>query len=118
MRFLLDEDVNPRAAVIARGLELDVVSVHELGRYGLDDSTQLRLAAVDGRILVTRNRNDFIRLTVEWSRIGRTHPGVLVVPHTIPNRQPERISHALLRWYEHQVEHGDPGPGFLDFLAS
>ncbi|MBA3636422.1 MAG: DUF5615 family PIN-like protein, partial [Rubrobacteraceae bacterium] len=35
MRFLLDEDLPPRAAEVARGLGLDVLSLHELGRRGI-----------------------------------------------------------------------------------
>ena len=53
MRFLLDEDVNPVVAHTARGLDLDVVSVHELDRRGLSDQDQLEFAVVEGRILVT-----------------------------------------------------------------
>src|SRR5579862_8943426 len=39
MRFLLDEDLNPAAAEIGRGLGcgLDVVSVHEIDRRGFSD---------------------------------------------------------------------------------
>ena len=37
MKFLLDEDLNPEVATIGRGLGLDVVSVHEADRRGLDD---------------------------------------------------------------------------------
>ena len=118
MRFLLDEDLNPEVAETGRGLDRDVVSVHEIGRRGLDDREQLELAADDGRIYVTRNRDDFIQLTVEFFQAGSSHSGVLVVPYSLPNNQPERIAHALKRWYDRQKQHGEPGPYFIDFLAS
>jgi hypothetical protein len=54
-------------------------------------------AGVD-RIFVTRNRDDFLLLTVEFYRAGEAYPGVLVVPRSLPNDRPERISHALKRW--------------------
>ena len=56
MRFLLDEDLPPLAAEVARGLGLDAVSVHELGRRGNMDRDQLRFAweltAADGSPIV------------------------------------------------------------------
>lgn len=98
LRFLLDEDVNPTAAEVARGLGLDAVSVHEIERRGLSDGEQLQWAAREARTLVTRNRDDFILLTVERFRTGEAHPGILIVPRSLPNDQPERIAHALAGW--------------------
>ncbi len=118
MRFLLDEDLNPGVAETGRGLNLDVVSVHEIGRRGLDDREQLELAASDGRIFITRNRDDFIQLTVEFYQAGSPHPGILIVPYSLPNNQPARIAHSLEAWHDQQEEYGEPGPYFIDFLAS
>lgn len=115
MRFLLDEDLNPAVAQTARGLGLDVVSVHEIDRRGYTDREQLDFAASQEQIFVTRNRDDFILLTVEAFRTGRDHRGVLVVPRSLPNQYPERIAHALRRWSE---DHPAPGTHFLDFLKS
>ncbi|MGH9379063.1 MAG: DUF5615 family PIN-like protein [Thermoanaerobaculia bacterium] len=115
MRFLLDEDLNPTVAQIARGLGLDVVSVHVIGRRGYTDREQFDFAAEQRRIPVTRNRDDFILLTIEAFRTGREHRGVLIVPRSLPNRDPERIAHALRRWHD---DHPDPEIGVLDFLSS
>lgn len=115
MRFLLDEDLSPVAAETARGLGLDAVSVHELGRRGYTDREQLAFAAAEGRIFLTRNRDDFIVLTVEAFHTGEPHAGVLIVPRSLPNHHPERIAHALRRWCD---DHPDPGSHFLDFLPS
>ncbi len=98
MRFLLDEDLPPRAAEAARGLGLDVTSVHELGRRGIGDRDQLRFAARERRIFLTRNHRDFIELTIEFHRAGEAYSGVLLVRHNLPNDRPERIAHALKRW--------------------
>jgi hypothetical protein len=116
LRCLLDEDVHPEAAVAARGLGLDVTSVHEVGRRGRSDYDQLRLAAADGRIFVSRNRDDYITLTVEAFRTGEPHRGVLILPHTLPNTQPGRIARALAAWHERWEATGHPGAGFIDFL--
>jgi uncharacterized protein with PIN domain len=111
MRFLLDEDLNPAVAGIGRRLGLDVVSVHEIDRRGFTDEEQLRFAGDEGRIFVTRNRDDFIRLTLSMFQTGEMHRGILIVPHSLPNHRPARIAHALERWADR------PGEHFLDFLA-
>ncbi len=117
MRVLLDEDVNPYVANIARGLGLDARSVHELGRQKLSDDEQLRFAATKERTIVTRNRDDFIRLTVTFFGTGEIHYGVLIIPYSLPNNRPERIAHALKRWLEKHSEHGSLGRTFVDFLS-
>lgn len=114
MRFLLDEDVNPTVAVIAQGLGLDVVSVHEIVRRGYDDESQLRYSASQNRVFITRNRNDFLRLSVAFFQTGELHAGLLIVPYSLPNHRPERIAHALKRWLERD---GEPGPHFVDYLS-
>ncbi len=116
MRFLLDEDLTPAVAEIGRGQGLDIVSVHEIDRRGLTDEEQLRFAAREARLLVTRNRDDFIRLTVACFHASEPHPDVLIVPRSLPNRQPERIAAAIARWFE---RHGtEPAvPYLIDFLG-
>ncbi len=114
MRFLTDEDLNPAVARIGRGLGLDVVSVHEVDRRGFADEEQLRFATAEKRILVTRNRDDFIRLTIIHFQTGKAHRGILIVPHSLPNHRPARIAHALESWADRA---GDPGDCFLDFLS-
>lgn len=118
MKFLLDEDLNPAVAETGRGLGLDVISIHEVGRRGLRDDEQLRLAAADGRIFVTRNRDDFIKLTVDAYQAGSPHSGVLIVPYSLPNNRPEAIAHSLKSWHDRQTTHGEPGSYTLDFLPS
>jgi uncharacterized protein with PIN domain len=115
IRFLLDEDVSPEVAVVARGLGLDAVSVHEIARTGLSDEDQLVYAANQQRVLVTRNRDDFIALTRSFYATNRTHHGVLVFPRTLPNNKPAAMAHAISAWLDRNGEH-DPGLGFLEFL--
>lgn len=114
MRFLTDEDLNPAVARIGRGLGLDVVSVHEIDRRGFADEEQLRFAAAERRVLVTRNRDDFIRLTLVCFQTGESYRGILIVPYSLPNHRPARIAHALKKWADRG---GDPGECFLDYLS-
>ena len=97
MRFLLYEDLSPEAAEAGRGLGLDMVSVGEVGRRGYPYVEQLRYAAEEGRVLVTRNREDFLLLIVEFYRAGEPHAGVLFVGWELPNDRPEEIARALKR---------------------
>ena len=116
MKFLLDEDVHPGMAEIGRGLDLDVVSVHEIGRRMLTDTEQLEFAAGEGRVMVTRNRDDFIEATVAFFRARQPHAGVLIIPHTLPNADPERMAHALAGWCVKREEVGGLEPYTIDFL--
>jgi predicted nuclease of predicted toxin-antitoxin system len=114
--FLLDEDVNPSAAEIARQLGLDVKSVHEVGRRGLKDAERLAFAAEERRILVTRNRDDFVRLTIARFQTAEPHCGVLIVPHSIPNKHPDRIAHSLKKWSD-AWSATEPPSYLIDFLS-
>jgi predicted nuclease of predicted toxin-antitoxin system len=117
MRFLLDEDLSPKVAEVARGLGLDVISVHEVGRRGRSDEDQLRFACQQNRIFVTRNRDDFRELVVAWFRAGGDSPGVLIVPYSLPNKHAERIAYALKQWAERWQEYGSPRFEGIDYLS-
>lgn len=119
LQYLLDEDVNPSVSEAARALDLDVVSVHEIGRMGVTfpDDAQLRFAATEKRIMVTRNRDDFIRLTRDFFQAGEPHFGVLIIPHTLPNKDPGGIARALKRWDIGRPEGQGPEPYIIDFLG-
>ena len=120
-QFLLDADISPEVARIGRALGLDSVSVYECGRGELRDDEQLRWAATDGRIFVTRNRNDFLHWTSEFVRMSEPHAGVLIVSRSIPATRPELLAHALVRWAEligARFEHQSVGPYFIDFLSA
>jgi len=98
IRFYLDEDLPYRVAVIARANGLDVVSSHECGRNGLPDEEQLRLAANEGRCLVTRNRDDFQALTLRFFESGWSHAGVLIVSRSLPSQDPGGLARALVAY--------------------
>jgi len=119
-RFLLDADISPEVAVVAANLGLDCISVSSIGRAILRDDDQLRLAAQDSRIFVTRNRNDFLLWTTEFIRTGQPHAGLLIVSRSIPAVRPEPLARALLRW-SRLMRRQTPesiGQYFVDFLSS
>ncbi len=120
MRFLLDENVHPKVAEAAWEHDLDVTSVVELQRRGRSDLEQLELAAAQDRVLVTRNRADFLHWTREFYHAGRPHPGVLIIGDGLPNDQPDTIARALRRWAQAYAYPDDDEMSFgayhVDFL--
>ena len=116
VRFQLDEDLPPAIAAIAREQGIDVIASSECNRNGLTDHAQLRLAAIDERCLVTRNRDDFIRLTEQFYAKQAAHAGVLIVSRSLPNRDAARIAQALVA-YAHRHEK-DFAAYLVDFLAA
>jgi len=78
IRLYLDEDVHKRLAVALRLRQFDVISVHELGRWGLGDEEQLTLAAQDGRALFTYNVEDYLKLHLAWHTREQTHAGLIL----------------------------------------
>ena len=119
MRFLLDENVHPKVAEAAWEHDLDVASVVDLRRRGREDREQLEFAAEQERVLVTRNRGDYLHWTREFYHAGRPHAGVLFVGEGLPNDQPERVARALQRWAQAHTYADDDvtfGAYHVDFL--
>jgi predicted nuclease of predicted toxin-antitoxin system len=77
-RLYLDEDVTPDLAPMLRDGGYDAISVHEIGAAGLSDLEQLERASGEGRVLLTYNYRDFLHMSEEWSRAGRSHAGVVI----------------------------------------
>jgi predicted nuclease of predicted toxin-antitoxin system len=114
MKFYLDEDLSPKIAEILRRGGIDALSAHEAGMCESSDQSQLDFAATEKRCLVTRNRDDFIRLTVRFFNDQRPHCGVLIIPYTIPGDQFSRIA-GLIKRFSSRHQKGLP-PYSIAFL--
>lgn len=116
MKYYLDEDLSPKIAEILRKHSIDAVSAHEIGMAQAEDIEHLKLATSEKRCLVTRNRNDFIRLTVQFFHEYRSHSGVLTIHHTLPGDNFSRIARAIMQY---DVKHSHDVKFYgIDFLKS
>lgn len=116
MKYYLDEDLSPKIAEILRKHNIDAVSAHEIGMVQAEDIEHLERAASESRCLVTRNRNDFIRLTVQFFNEHRHHNGVLIIPHTLPGDNFSLIAKAIIKYdQKHSNDVKSYGIDFLNF---
>jgi predicted nuclease of predicted toxin-antitoxin system len=114
MKFYLDEDLSPRIAEILRNYGIDALSAHEAGMLEASDRQQMEIAAREKRCLVTRNRDDFVRLTLQFFNDRRPHYGVLIIPYTIPGDQFARIARLIKSFASHYPSGLEPYT--IDFL--
>lgn len=78
IRLYLDEDVHKRVASALRLRHFDVISTHEVRRWGFSDEEQLAYAAMEGRTLFTYNTADYLQLHLAWLQRGQAHHGIIV----------------------------------------
>ena len=116
MKYYLDEDLSPKIAELLRKQGVDCISAHEIGMVQVSDLEQLELAARKKRCLVTKNRDDFIRLTVQFFNDHLAHCGMLIIPSTIPGDRFFFIA-KLLANYAHRHPKG-MSPYTIDFISS
>ena len=98
--FLLDENIDP---VLADGLRqegLEARSVRELNLLGATDQRIMEITIEHGYILVTRDIRDFLSLVGLYRGVGRSIPGVLLVPLSIPQSDPGALIGAVMQWIE------------------
>jgi predicted nuclease of predicted toxin-antitoxin system len=102
VKLYLDEDISPKVSEILRKKGMDAVSAHETGMLEASDDEQLAFAATQGRVMVTRNRDDFITSTPQFFNDLKPHSGLIIVPHTIPGSEFSKLA-ALL--YKYSKDH-------------
>lgn len=93
MRLLLDEMYPASLARDLRERRLDVTAVDEQPQLrGLDDEALLRVAAREGRALVSENVADMMRLYGSWAGAGREHHGVVIALSSRFSRTPAGLN--------------------------
>ena len=115
VKYYLDEDLSPNIAELLRGLGVDCISAHDAGMIQASDLEQLEFASRKKRCLVTKNRDDFIRSTVQFFNDHLAHCGVLIVPKTFSGDRFSLIAEALSAYAS---EHSKGMHSYtVDFLA-
>ncbi len=100
MRLLLDAHLSgSRIGDPLRAAGHDVLVLAERPDLeGLDDTAVLVLAAVESRVLITRNSRDFAPILREWAELGRVHAGCILIwtlSHNEFGRIVTGVSHVL-----------------------
>ena len=105
MRLLLDANLSPRG--IATPLQAaghDVLALAADASFeGLDDPLVLELAAVEQRVLITRNSRDFAPIAREWAEALRHHAGLILI-WTLDHSQFVAIVTGVERYLGHWPE--------------
>ena len=105
VRFLADEDLD---AGIVQGLRLrepsiDLLDVKTAGLRGMKDPALLELAAHQGRNLITHDRQTMTRHFRERVAVGKSTPGLFVVPQQ-PSAIGRIVESLLLVWTASEAE--------------
>jgi hypothetical protein len=116
VKFYLDEDISPKVSEILRKKGVDAVSAHEADMLQVSDEEQLTLAAAEGRAMVTRNRDDFITLTVRFFDDLKPHKGLIIVPHTMPGFEFSKLASLLEKFSKDHPKGLEPYT--IEFLKS
>ena len=116
MKYYLDEDLSPKIVELLRNLGIDSISAHETGMIQASDLEQLEFSSRKKRCLVTKNRDDFIRLTVQFFNDHLPHYGVLIIPRTFPGDRFNLIAEALSAYAQDHSK--GMHPYTIDFVAS
>jgi predicted nuclease of predicted toxin-antitoxin system len=116
VKLYLDEDISPKVTVILRKKGADAVSAHEAEMLQASDEEQFTFAAVDGRTMVTRNRDDFITLTVQFFEDLKPHKGLIIVPYTIPGSDFSKLAALLVKFSKKYPKGMEPYT--IEFLPS
>lgn len=105
--LLFDVHVHYGACERLRGDGVDILHAGEVGLAEADDLDLLLAAAEQGRVVVTRNYQDFAPLVDALARKGESFPGVLFISPAIPQSDLSGHVRAIRRWCE---QAGDENP--------
>lgn len=99
MRLLLDEQISGKVAERLRKSGYDATAVvTDSGLRGLSDPDIFAAAQLQGRAVVTHNRQDFEAIVRDHAAAGRDHHGLVIVhPVRFPSRELGRLTKALAR---------------------
>jgi len=80
IKLYLDEMIPVALAEVLNQYGHDAITARQANMLGKDDNEQLEFAASRGRVILTFNLKDFIKLHKEWLVNGKSHRGIIVSP--------------------------------------
>ena len=92
VRLYLDEDVSLVVAAMLRARGFNVISTRDAGNLGASDHEQLAYAVTNACAIVSHNRVDFERLSVEYFQNGNDHFGIILLMRRSPHQIVRRLS--------------------------
>jgi hypothetical protein len=86
LHFLADENFSTDivSGLLLREPDLDIVRVQDVGLSGASDPVVLARAALESRILLTRDAETMTKFAYERVRAGQAMPGVFEVGFDVP----------------------------------
>jgi predicted nuclease of predicted toxin-antitoxin system len=116
-KYLLDEQISPRAAEALGKLGVDAEAVAGSAFAGLDDRAIFRHAIEAGRVLVTYDIQDMSLLLGDFIRAGTAVPGVVFAgTRTLPTNDLVGLARALARLADLE-DRGEVNPSGGIFLS-
>lgn len=91
MKLLLDEMYAPALAEALRDVDVDAVTVMELGLGGRSDPDIFAAGVEHDRAILTENVGDFAHISAEHLTSGQHHPGVLIALSSRFSRRPAGV---------------------------
>jgi len=102
IRVYLDEDVHKKVATALRLRGYDVISAHEIKKWGISDREQLEFAISQKRAIFTFNVRDYIILHRQYLKHNKKHYGIIISRQLTLTETINRLAFLLLR-YESEI---------------
>jgi predicted nuclease of predicted toxin-antitoxin system len=96
VKFYLDANLSRRIAERLRQKGWDATSAHEVGNPELSDAEQLAYATAEGRGLVTKDIEDFTKLSRNAVASQKPHAGIILCPRSLLGSEIVTIAERLI----------------------
>jgi len=97
IRLYLDEDVHKKVVTGLRLRGYDVISAHEIKKWGISDRKQLDFAISQKRAIFTFNVRDYVILHKQYLKNSKKHYGIIISKQLMLTETINRLSALLLR---------------------
>ena len=96
IKLYLNEDIPPDLAKLLRERGFDIISTYEVGVGGKSDEEQIEFASREGRVILSCNFHDFLKLAKEWFVAGKAHYGIIISYHQYSRKDLGKLLQAII----------------------